>query len=117
MKPLSTDLRDRIVALHKAGGKSYAEVAEHFSVSVRSVIRFVKLDRQGQALEPKAHTGGPAPKYDDAFRDRLRDQVGKHPDATLEQIREEMGSPISLGRLHGILTEMGARRKKKPVCR
>lgn len=117
MKPLSKDLRERIVALHNGGGKSYAEVAEHFSVSVRSVMRFVKLDRQGQSLDPKPHTGGPAPTYDDAFRERLRDLVGKHPDATLEQMREEMGSPISLGRLHGILAEMGARRKKKPVCR
>ena len=44
MKPFSVDLRERIVALYKAGGKSYAEVAEHFSVSERSVKRFVLKD-------------------------------------------------------------------------
>lgn len=117
MKPISEDLRERIVALYKAGGSSFADVAGHFAVSVRSVIRFVTADRRGESLAPKPHTGGPAPTYDQRFRKRLRRQVEKTPDATLERLREALGSPISFSRLHGILGEMGARRKKKPFRR
>ena len=117
MKPISVDLRKRIVALHKSGEKSYAEVAKHFSVSEQSVRRFVALDRQGESLDPKPHSGGPPPTYDASFRERLRGEVKKCPDATLEQLREALGSSISVPRLHGILAEMGARRKKKPVRR
>jgi len=117
MKPISLDLRQRIVALHKRGSKSYAEVAEHFSVSEQSVRRFVALDRQGESLAPKPHSGGPPPIYGESFREQLRDEVKKRPDSTLGQLREALGSAVSVPRLHGILAEMGARRKKKPVCR
>lgn len=117
MKPISLDLRERIVALYKAGGRSFAEVAGHYDVSVRSVIRFVMMDRREESLAPKPHTGGPAPTYDASFRERLRREVDARPDATLEQLREALGSSISIARLHGILAEMGARRKKKPVRR
>jgi len=117
MKPLSNDLRTRIVAMYKAGGKSYAEVAEHYGVSVVSVIRFVKMDREGRSLEPKPHTGGPTAIYDEAFREGLRKHVEGHPDATLEEIREGLGSPISIPWLHRTLQAMGVRRKKKPVRR
>lgn len=115
MKPISVDLRERIVALHKKGKKSYAEVAEHFSVSEQSVRRFVAKDARGESLEPKPHSGGPEPTYDEPFRERLRSQVEKSPDATLEELREALGSAISVPRLHGILRELGARRKKKPL--
>lgn len=117
MKPISVDLRERIVALYKSGKKSYAEVAEHFSVSQQSVRRFVAKDSRGESLEPKPHSGGAKPTYDGPFRERLRSQVEKSPDATLEGLREALGSPISVPRLHGILAQMGARRKKKPVRR
>lgn len=117
MKPISVDLRERIVALYKGGGKSYVEVALHFTVSEQSVKRFVSKDSRGEPLAPKPHTGGPAPTYDEAFQKRLRIEVAKCPDATLEQLREALESAISLSRLHGILAEMGSRRKKKPFRR
>ena len=117
MKPHSLDLRERIVALYRSGGKSYAEVARHFTVGVQSVQRFVSKDSQGESLAPKPHSGGPAPTYDEAFRERLRKEVEAHPDATLEQLREALGSTISPSRLHYILEEMGSRRKKKPIRR
>jgi transposase len=117
MEPISVDLRERIVALYKAGGKSCAEVARHFTVSKWSVERFVKKEARGESLDPKPHSGGPKPTYGEPLRERLRKQVEKHPDATLEELREALASGISTTRLHGILVEMGARRKKKPVRR
>ena len=42
MKPLSDDLRKRLVAVYEETEVSYVEVAARFHVSVSSVRRFVK---------------------------------------------------------------------------
>jgi transposase len=114
MKPLSLDLRERIVARYKAGGLSQAGIAEQFDVSVRSVAKYLKMDREGVSLAPKAHSGGALSRFGPSFRARLRRCVELHPDATLETLRGMLKVPVGLSTLHGMLGAMGARIKKKP---
>jgi transposase len=51
MKPLSLDLRQRIVAALQAG-HSQASTAERFAVSLSSVERLARKQRQQQSLAP-----------------------------------------------------------------
>lgn len=57
----SVDLRTRIVQAYKAGGESFASVAERFSVSKSSVRRYVLQWQNGGDLTPKQYTPGPKP--------------------------------------------------------
>ncbi|GAK54903.1 transposase and inactivated derivatives [Candidatus Vecturithrix granuli] len=50
MKPISPDLRARIVEVYEEGQLSYATVAERFCVSESSVKNFVKHGEQRERL-------------------------------------------------------------------
>lgn len=114
MKPLSLDIRKRIVARYNAGGISQAALAEQFAVHPRTVANYLKMDREGASLAPKPHTGGPPSKLDDSGREQLRQCVKHNPDATLEGLLEICALAISRTTLHRTLKALGARYKKKP---
>lgn len=59
--PLSLDLRERIAAAVVAAEESHPLIAERFGVSVTTVERISRKQREGKSLEPRKHPGrGPA---------------------------------------------------------
>ena len=66
MKAYSEDLRRKIVDAVR-GGTSKRETASLFGVSLSSVKRFTRMERQGDSLAPKKPPGRP-PKDTDATR-------------------------------------------------
>lgn len=61
MRPLSLDLRERVVAAVDEGVESQREIAERFAVSLSFVSRLLRR-REAGTLEPAPHGGGPTPR-------------------------------------------------------
>ncbi len=97
MKAYSQDLRKRVVEAVDAG-KTKAEVAETFTVTVPSINRWLRLRRETQSLEPKAIPGRPSIKGK-ALDEGLVEQLQEHSDATISEHcqlwRERTGTHIS----------------------
>ena len=77
MKAYSEDLRRKIVDALKRGMPK-SETATLFGVSLSSVKRFAKMDRQGDSLAPRKPPGRP-PKSNDAIRRPLSEDLTDRP--------------------------------------
>jgi transposase len=83
MKAYSQDLRQRIVRAVDEG-QSRAEAARRFSVSERTVRRYLRQRTRTGSLAPVAYRHGPAPAIPPEQEGVLLTQLRAHPDATLE---------------------------------
>ena len=115
MRPLSADLRERIVAA-RGGGMRSAEVAERFAVSVSSVDRLWRRQReQGHCRADKM--GRARRSRLDAHEETVRGWIAEQNDLTLEvmsrRLREELGVKLGVSALWSRLKVMGLSFKKK----
>jgi transposase len=98
MRAYSQDLRERIVRAVE-GGTSRAEVARRFSVSERTVRRYLVRQATRGSFAPTAYRRGPAPAIRPAQEPALLAQLRIHPDATLAEHCEiwerEQGCAVS----------------------
>ena len=120
MRPLSQDLRERIVAAYEAGGASLAAIGRRFAVSGRVVGKFVCQKRELGTLAPQVHRRGRKPAVSEEKRKELRAHLEKYPDATVLERREALGLTCSEKTLWQTLRKMGWRFKKSrrgPVSR
>ena len=83
MRAYSPDLRERIVRAVERG-MSRAETARRFSVSERTVRRYLTRQATTGSLAPTAYRRGPAPAIPAEQEPALLAQLRAHPDATLE---------------------------------
>src|SRR3954469_4080871 len=91
MKPLSDDLRQRVLAAVDNHEASRRKLAARFKVNVSTITRLLQLRRQTGSSEPRPHGGGVAPTLDRGALERLRGLVEETPDATLETLKQELG--------------------------
>ena len=96
-KPYSEDLRRRVVGAIE-GGATIPEAAEQCSVSISSVVRFLKLHRETGNVG-SAKFGG----YKDfalaAHEDLVRQLVAEQPDITLAELEERLAKKkITVGK-------------------
>jgi transposase len=115
MKPLSLDLRERIIAAVDHHEGSRRALAERFRVDVSCITRLLQLRRETGSLEPRPHGGGKPPTLDDEGLERLRDLVRERPDATLEQMRQDLGIDGSVMIVWRGLRKLDITRKKKTI--
>src|SRR5262249_56762940 len=111
MRPLSNDLRERILAAVDNHEGSRRQIARRFAVDVSTITRLLQLRRRTGSLEPRLHGGrtrDPALDRDDL--ERLRRLVEEHPDATLEQLREHLGITGSIMIVWRALERLGITR-------
>jgi transposase len=113
MRPLSNDLRDRIIAAVDNHEGSRREIARRFSVDVSCITRLLQLRRQTGSIEPRPHGGGKIPMLDQNDLERLRHLVEKRPDATLRDLRDRLGVGGSIMIVWRALKSLGITRKKK----
>lgn len=110
----SLDLRERIVATVKEG-VNQPEVAERFRVSLSSVERYLRRERQGE-LRAKPPPGRPASILIEAY-EALAQQVAQHNDASLKEHCElwhkEQGTSVSVYAMCRTLKRAGLPRKKR----
>jgi transposase len=113
MRPLSDDLRQRIVAAVDAREGSRRELARRFAVDTSTITRLLQLRKQTGSLAPRPHAGGTPPTLDRDGLERLRGLVRDDPDATLEQLRDRLGIVGSIMIVWRSLKTLGITRKKK----
>jgi len=113
MRPLSIDLRIRIVAAVEAGEHSLRELAELFAVDLATIVRLLQRYRRTGSVHPKPHGGGPRPKLDAQATARLRELVRQQPDATLAELRKQLGVACSIMTIFRALRRQRITRKKK----
>jgi len=113
MRPLSNDLRQRILAAVDTHEGSRRQIAKRFMVDVSCITRLLPLRRQTGSIEPRPHGGGKPPLLDPPALERLRRLVEEDPDATLRQLRERLGVGGSILIVWRGLKALGITRKKK----
>jgi transposase len=113
MKPLSNDLRQRLLnAVDNCEG-SRRKLAARFCVNPSTITRLLQLRRQTGSSEPRPHAGGVAPTLDHDALEQLRKLVAETPDATLETFRQKLGVAGSKMIICRALQKLGLPLKKK----
>src|SRR5262245_28077611 len=113
MRPLSNDLRQRILAAVDNQEGSRRQIARRFSVDVSCITRLLQLRRQTGSIAPRPHAGGTPPVLDQQALERLRRLVQEDPDATLRDYQQRLGVGGSLMIIWRGLKALGITRKKK----
>jgi transposase len=113
MKPLSNDLRERIVAAVDRREGSRREIARRFAVDGSCITRLLRLRRTTGSIAPRPHGGGKPPTLDRDGLERLRRLVEERPDATLQQLRQGLGVGGSIMIISRALKRLGITRKKQ----
>jgi transposase len=115
MRPLSNDLRQRILDAVDNHEGPQRELAERFAVNPSTITRLLQQRRRTGSAAPRPHGGGKPPTLDSEGLDRLRRLVADDPDATLEQYRRRLGVEGSIMIIWRGLKRLGITRKKKSL--
>lgn len=114
MRPLSLDLRERIVSALQSG-QSRPEIAERLSISVSTVGRLAKRWREDNDLSPRPITGRPR-AISGTEQEILQTLLAAQKDVTLESLskalQEQTGRKVSISALQRNLIWLGYSYKK-----
>ena len=113
-KPLSMDLRERLLAAVEAG-QSRRATGRQFAVSESCVIRLMKHYAREGTIAPGKMGGHMRPALEPHYG-RIRELVAATPDITIEELRGQLaaeGIRISRSPLGRCLLALGLTRKKR----
>ena len=120
-KPLSSDLRERIVSAYLRGEGTYVEIAERFGVGEASVSRLLTRFRETKRVDPDPHGGGqparvPVDKYP-----ALKALVAEQADRSVEELRaiwqKRFKVKLSRSAMQRAVLKAGLRWKKNASAR
>ena len=114
MNTYPIELRQRVVDAMDKGIGSKQEIAKTFSVSVSWIDKLIQRRRETGSIEPLLRTQGRKPAFRGTNLEQLECFVKKHPDATLEEIRDFFSDRVhcSIVAVHNALKRLGWRYKK-----
>jgi transposase len=115
-KPLSLDLRERVLAAVD-GGLSCRQAAARFGVSASSAIRWRDRQRQVGSAAPKPQGGDQRSGRIEAHAGLILSMVEETPDLTLAELQarlREQGIAAGIGTLWRFFARRRITRKKRP---
>jgi transposase len=115
-RPLSNDLRERVVAA-LAGGESCRVVAARFGVAVSSVVKWSQRYRTTGSVKP-GKMGGHRKRLLEPHRAFIVKRIGQTPHLTLHGLKDELaarGVNVSHNAVWMFLRREGLRFKKNAV--
>jgi transposase len=112
MRAYSKEFRERVVAAMKRGEKPLS-IAKRLEVSFNWVYNLLKRYRTTGSYEALPSNAGAKPKLSESDLEILRQTVLKHPDATLEELKELTGLAVSKATLCRALKKLRLSFKKK----
>jgi transposase len=118
-KPLSLDLRERVVGA-VADGLSRRKAAERFGVSAASSVRWCALKRDQGDPKPKPMGGDQRSQRIEAQADFIMAAVAEKSDITLEELRERLageGVRVAISTLWRFFARRGYTWKKRQLTR
>lgn len=117
-KPLSMDLRERIID-YVTSGQSSRQAARVYNVAPSTVVRLVAVYRETGNIAPKPQ-GRPPGKFGKTAKhwEFVLEVVQCEPDITLHEMASALldaeGETLSISSLHNFLQREGYRYKKRP---
>lgn len=113
MKPISNDLRCRIIDRIQENQDSQSEIAEHFSVSLSFIEKLWHRFRETGSYEALPHRGGRqrALKEDEAV---IRQAINEQPDLTLEELAARVSAETNKPKVSGRTVSEELRRLSLP---
>lgn len=113
MATISLDLRQRILHAYDRQEGTRADLAKRFSVSLGLVAKLLHQRRRTGDIAPRHRFSGRKPKLRGEHRRQLRLAVAKKPDATLQELKDEVGVDCTIQAIHYALAAMGLTFKKR----
>ena len=111
--PYSQDLRERVLAAYDRGLKTKV-IAELFEISPAWGRRLKQRRRESGETAPRPMGGKRFEKFD---RAKLAELVRAQPDATLEELRERLGTTCAISAICTALKKLGLSFKKRRSMR
>jgi transposase len=112
-KPLSMDLRQRILKAYDRGQSTREEVAARYEVSLGMVKKLIQQRRHSGDIAPRYHRCGRKPKILASHERQLRALLKNKPDMTLEELQVALGLDCTPQAIHYTLERMGLSYKKR----
>ena len=112
-RPISLDLRQRIVASYDQNEGTREEIAQRFRVSLGMVKKLLQQRRQTGDIACRYDRCGRRPKIVTVHRQELRKLLSHKPDLTLEELRRATRLDCTIQAIHYVLEEMGLTYKKR----
>lgn len=113
MKPISLDLRKRIVTTYDEGKSTREEVAKRYQVSLGMVKKLLQQRRQTGSIATRYERCGRKPLILESHRQQMRRFLREKPDLTLEELRKALQLECTLPAIHYALAGMGLTYKKR----
>jgi transposase len=116
-RPLSNDLRERVVSA-VLGGESSRSVAARFGIAVSSVVKWSQRYRSTGSVTP-GKVGGHRKPLLDPHRVFIMERIRQTPHLTLHGLKDELaarGVNVSHNAVWLFLRREGLRFKKNAVC-
>ena len=114
----SLDLRKRIVNAVERNDQSKREIARLFGVHESFIYKLLRQKRDRGDIAPLPHSGGAEAKLKEQHLTILSALVAKSPDATLDELREQMKKQarvgVSVTTIWRGLDNLALSRKKSP---
>ena len=120
-EPYSNDLRRKFVEVCDSGGVSLKELAQRFRVSESWAKKLsARRSKTGQ-IEVRSWQHGPKSRVTAAIRAWMREQMGRQPDLTLQELQQRLEREhrlhLSVGWIWVLLRRWGLRHKKNRSVR
>lgn len=117
MKPISIDLRKRVIESYEEG-LSFGKIGQRYKMPKGTVQRLIEHYRATGKAEPKPPNSGRKPAFSGGSLRRLEADVLAHPDSTLAELRQRSRKKVSLVAIHNTLRKvLGFTRKKSRYMR
>jgi transposase len=114
MNTYPIELRHRVVKAVDGKIGTKEEIAKTFSVSTSWIRKLLQRKRTTGSIEPLPRTQGRKPAFTGVHLTELNCFVKKHPDATLEEIKDHFSGKVdcSIVAIHNALKRLDWRYKK-----
>ena len=112
-RPISLDLRQRILASYDQNEGNREEIAQRFRVSLGMVKKLLQQRRHTGEIACRYDRCGRRPKIVAVHRQELRQLLSHKPDLTLEELRRAARLDCTIQAIHYVLEAMGLTYKKR----
>ena len=112
-RPISLDLRQRILASYDQNEGTREEIAQRYRVSLGMVKKLLQQRRHTGDIACQYHRCGRRPRIVAVHRQKLRELLSRKPDLTLEELRRATRLDCTIQAIHYVLEEMGLTYKKR----
>jgi transposase len=112
-RPISLDLRQRILASYDQDEGTREEIAQRFRVSLGMVKKLLQQRRHTGDIACRYPRCGRRPRIVAIHRQKLRELLSSKPDLTLEELRRATQLDCTIQAIHYVLEKMGLTYKKR----